>query len=73
MITTRSRNKRNGARIVTVHAVRRYVGGVYIKVIEKRLTTEEATELGVSRVFQLMWFLSTQIVSGNLNVHRIFI
>ena len=86
MITTRSQHKRSGARIVIMRGVRHCVEVVYIKVITKRLTTEEATELGVSRALQLAWYLSTQIAQGNpsalnahamqsiaLNVHRLFL
>jgi hypothetical protein len=69
MITTLSRNKRSGARIVTMHVVRHCVEVVYIKVITKRLTTREATEEGVSKACQLALLVAQQIASGNLNVH----
>jgi ABC-type polysaccharide/polyol phosphate transport system ATPase subunit len=54
-------HKRKDVLIVMQHAVRQNARAVYVKVTEKRLTTSEATELGVLRTLQLGLYLEQQI------------
>jgi len=62
----RNLSKRNVERIVTAIEEKQCVRVVYIKVIQWRLTTSEATALGVSRMYQLALLLAQQIGAGNL-------
>jgi len=55
-------SKRNDEPIEIVPVVKQCVKVVYIKAITKRLTTSEATELGVLRVSQLVLLVATKIV-----------
>lgn len=70
MTTTPNQNRRKGVRIEIKHVVKHCVEVAFVKVTTKRLTTEAATEEGVSKALQLVWYLSTQIALGNLNVHK---
>lgn len=53
---------------VTEPDVKQFAKGVYVRVMEKNSTMSEATELGVLRTCQLVWYLAQQIVAANLNV-----
>jgi hypothetical protein len=68
MITMQSLNKRNDVLNVTKQIVRQSVRVVYIKGMEKRLTTKDHTAQAHWLMFQLVSLVSQQIVNGNLNV-----
>ncbi len=62
--------RKSAGQIVTVRVVKLCVTDVYLKVTEKSLTMSAPTVLADSRTYQLVWYLVTRIVSGNLNVHK---
>jgi len=55
-------SRRNVERIEIVQDVLQNAKVVSIKVIAKKSTISEATELGVLRTFQLAWLVVTRIV-----------
>jgi hypothetical protein len=58
---TPNRIRRSVVQIEILRVVKHCARDVCIKVIEKRSTTEAATELGALRVCQLVLFLVTRI------------
>lgn len=53
--------KRKDVQTEMLHELKQCAQGAYVKVILKKSTTSEATELGVLRVCQLVLFLATRI------------
>ena len=65
------RNKLNGEKLVTQHVVERCVKVVFIKVMEKRLTTSDTTGQAAYATYQLLWSVATRIAYDNPNALEI--
>lgn len=61
-------SKRSVVLTVIEHVELQSVKVVYVKATTRRLTTSEATELGVLRTYQLALLVAQQIGVGNLSV-----
>lgn len=71
MMTTMGRRlKRSDVLIGIVHAVRHFERVVYIKATTRKSTTRVPIGKVRFETYQLVWYLVTQIVQGNLNVHK---
>ena len=72
-IITEPKNRRNVGLSVIRHVVKQNAEALYIKGMEKRLTTKDHTAQVHWLMFQLVSLVSQQIVSVNLNVLNRFL
>ena len=68
MTTTARKNKNYGVLTEIVPAVRQLKLDVYIKVMERRLTTKDHTGQVVSVTSQVVWSVVEQIANANPSV-----